>query len=724
MGAVSDPPSYDEQIGMTFTQSFTSMAYNVTAVIQSDPSSGVGPAYLLNGLSDTGYWYQVGLSYNWDGTGTYSNYSPGFNLNYEVFDSSGNSIYPASGGGGTESFSGPVNSGDTVLLNLYFSSTYGVVMFAKDHNTGASAYQTYSAEGGSEFVGLPSETADSNGFFTGLMTEWYHASAFYGNVASVRYSNPNYALTSAWMWIDEFSCSDIYCSTTTSLFSGSTPGPVTYSSPSQMHEFALNGASEASNGYTLITGPAYVEMTVSYSVSGGTSPVPPVFQYSYNSGPQTAVLTQSPATYTVDAGTSWSVTSGLPGSSQTERWSLVGQESGVASSSATDVFLYQHQYLLSVSGGSGGTGSGWYDSGATATATTLGVFGRTDTSGQRVVSYSVDGSSNDVLPTSGTVSVSVLMDSPHQLAFDSVEQYALSTPNGSMTSVTPTPIQGDVGWYDSGSEVTVIYSQAWDVTAHQSRLVATGYTVNAGNLIPVSMSDNGTFAVSLKMTAPETVSLSSTLQYYVSFAIMNDSGLGPITPTSLEIQVGNHTQMVAGMSAWMDNGTTFTVPKITYEGANVSPLAQTPHMITNYQRVTIDARVYNAKVKVTDLLGSPVGGAQFTMKLVNGTSVTGHADANGVFEVPDIPLGNYTATVTSFGLASHITGDASTSPVAQVRVALSSLVALVVVVATAAIGGLAFGISRSSKARAKRKTVDPGNVARQGPEPAEAILCR
>ena len=55
--------NYDEQVGETFTQSFTSMAY-VTAVAQVN-SDGIGPAYLLNGLSDKGYWYQVGLSYNW-----------------------------------------------------------------------------------------------------------------------------------------------------------------------------------------------------------------------------------------------------------------------------------------------------------------------------------------------------------------------------------------------------------------------------------------------------------------------------------------------------------------------------------------------------------------------------------------------------------------------------------------------------------------------------------
>ncbi|MGI0085311.1 MAG: hypothetical protein ACREBQ_09540 [Nitrososphaerales archaeon] len=113
--ALAGAVNYDEQIGETFTQSFTSMAYNVTAMAQVD-SDGYGPAYLLNGLSDVGYWYQVGLAYDWDGTAS------GFVLAYEVFNSTGGSIFPTNGGGGVASFSGAVNQGDTVLLNLYFGT--------------------------------------------------------------------------------------------------------------------------------------------------------------------------------------------------------------------------------------------------------------------------------------------------------------------------------------------------------------------------------------------------------------------------------------------------------------------------------------------------------------------------------------------------------------------------------------------------------------------------
>src|SRR5256712_6602493 len=52
--------SYDQQVLLIFAQNFSSLSYNVTAVPQAD-SHGFGPAYFLNGHSDTGYCDQVGL---------------------------------------------------------------------------------------------------------------------------------------------------------------------------------------------------------------------------------------------------------------------------------------------------------------------------------------------------------------------------------------------------------------------------------------------------------------------------------------------------------------------------------------------------------------------------------------------------------------------------------------------------------------------------------------
>src|ERR1039458_1033295 len=198
------PPSstaYDEQLGLTFTQSFSSLEYNVTAVAQTDPVLDTGPGYLLNGLANTGYWYQVGLSWNWSPGQTPGT---GFNMNYEVFDTSQNSIFPTDGGGGVLTFSGSVNPGDTVVLNLYFSSSSVVVMAAKDLSTGSFASETYGALSGTCFVGSTSGPANSNGYFTGLMTEWYHGDPYFANGEQVTFTDSAFGLSSGWMWMDEF----------------------------------------------------------------------------------------------------------------------------------------------------------------------------------------------------------------------------------------------------------------------------------------------------------------------------------------------------------------------------------------------------------------------------------------------------------------------------------------------------------------------------------------
>jgi len=238
------PASYDEQLGTTFTQSFTSIAYNLTAVEQSD-INGYGPAYLLNGLGSTGYWYQIGLSYDWPYVA--GGYNPGFAVNYEVFSSTGASVFPSSGGGGLATIS--VNPGDLILLNLYFSGR-NVVMLAKDWNTSSTAWETFSAQRAASFVGLTSDVSNQNGFFTGLMTEWYHADPYYGNEGEVLYSDYKFALSSAWMWMDEFNVANGQL-----LFSSQTSTAVTYSSsPDQLHQFSSNGASEAGDAYEFLTG--------------------------------------------------------------------------------------------------------------------------------------------------------------------------------------------------------------------------------------------------------------------------------------------------------------------------------------------------------------------------------------------------------------------------------------------------------------------------------------
>jgi hypothetical protein len=241
---------WDEQMGETFVQNFTSLSYNVTAVNQND-QYGYGPAYLLNGLSNVGFWYQVGLEWNWPnpaGGGSFK----GFGMGIDVFNATGGLV---SVGKADFNFTGPVSPGDKVLLSLSFVDG-NVSMYAYDWNTKAHANYTYYAFDATEFVGDPTGIANRNGVFTGLMTEWYHVLPFYGDIKPVAYTS-NENISSAWSWVDEFNSDNgtvVFANQTTSaivLTQGKTVG------------FSWYGATLISSANEFITGSALVPTAVS-----------------------------------------------------------------------------------------------------------------------------------------------------------------------------------------------------------------------------------------------------------------------------------------------------------------------------------------------------------------------------------------------------------------------------------------------------------------------------
>ena len=250
---------YDEQVGVTFTQDFSALVFNVSAVAFTD--SGIGPAYLVNGLTDRGYWYQVGLSYNWPMANGAVN--PGFSMNYEVFNSNQASIDPPGGGGGIQPFNGPLYAGDSVQLSLNFSSGF-VIMQAIDWQTGSIASQSFTAfVSKNVFVGLRSSLAQL-GFFSGLMTEQYHNNRYTGAGSPVTYSVNGSRISSAWMWMDEFNVN-----TFEPVFEANTSLPVSLSE-AVGHYFSSNGTAEIASANRFVTGLTPVDFPSLLAGSHGT----------------------------------------------------------------------------------------------------------------------------------------------------------------------------------------------------------------------------------------------------------------------------------------------------------------------------------------------------------------------------------------------------------------------------------------------------------------------
>jgi hypothetical protein len=151
----------------------------------------------------------------------------------------------------------------------------------------------------------------------------------------------------------------------------STDGGVTWASPGrglphatindlQVTSFNLLIAASHGRGvWTVTPAPSIaVVLSLSYSVQGGgTGFSAPSIEYVSGGVQQTSPLTAVPTNYVVDLGTSWSVTNPLIGSSSTERWITNQATAGTATSQQTLVLVYYHQYLLSSSYTTVGTGS-------------------------------------------------------------------------------------------------------------------------------------------------------------------------------------------------------------------------------------------------------------------------------------------------------------------------------------------------------------------------------
>jgi hypothetical protein len=165
-------------------------------------------------------------------------------------------------------FSGTVNEGDIVTLNLYFNGAGQVVLLAMDTATGASAQMEYSTVGSTYFVGQPTGDANFNGYFTGLMTEWYHGAPYYGNVQQVIYTS-NFSLSSAWLWMDEFNANTLQI-----VFATNSSTLYTFSSnPFLLQGLSYGSITEYCDAQQFITGPQTNSTTTSSSSSSSTSSV-------------------------------------------------------------------------------------------------------------------------------------------------------------------------------------------------------------------------------------------------------------------------------------------------------------------------------------------------------------------------------------------------------------------------------------------------------------------
>jgi len=326
------------------------------------------------------------------------------------------------------------------------------------------------------------------------------------------------------------------------------------------------------------------------------------------------------------------------------------------------------QYKLSTTGGfiQSSTGpnipgdAGWYDGGNRVVVSYDYVWNETQGSRMNALGVSVDGVPGQ-LPRSGTGTFqeSVVMDRAHLLDVTALAQYQLTISGGSAVTATPQSPTGD-GFYDSGSSVSVSSARIWNATA-LTREALVSYALDGGSdkVLPVPSVDSGSFSTpSIAFDQPHQLAFGSAAQYLVGFRFTDALGSRTIAPTSLEIVTSrpNATLDVQGSRAWLEAGSTFGVKQLLWEKVDVKPLNEVVR-VGAPQNVTIAARVYDAKLKVSDYLGVPISGASARIQLANGTSIMRTTGNDGTISMASVPLGRFNATVSYLGTSQALNAD-------------------------------------------------------------------
>jgi len=118
-----------------------------------------------------------------------------------------------------------------------------------------------------------------------------------------------------------------------------------------------------------------------------------------------------------------------------------------------------------------------------------------------------------------------------------------------------------------------------------------------------------------------------------------------------------------------------------WHGVNVAPTPPANYVVASPLTVTVNARVYDATISVKDPLGLPIGGAEVTVTLANGTTTRTLTAQNGTATLHMIPLGTYQGTVSAFGASSALSGNSAEQGTVVASLPISWAVIFVLAVA-------------------------------------------
>jgi hypothetical protein len=161
-----------------------------------------------------------------------------------------------------------------------------------------------------------------------------------------------------------------------------------------------------------------------------------------------------------------------------------------------------------------------------------------------------------------------------------------------------------------------------------------------------------------------------------------------VTPTEAILLIGDNQSISSEpYRIWVREGLSVRIDKVGYAHVDVAPVKPLQLIVDNPTEQKVVLRIYDAKIRVVDPFGVPISAAKVKVRLANNTLIDGSTDNEGSFRLNSIPLGTFSASITSFGLGVETKVDLPT-PSVQVLFPLSNQV--ISVATSVGIGALVF----------------------------------
>ena len=366
------------------------------------------------------------------------------------------------------------------------------------------------------------------------------------------------------------------------------------------------------------------------------------------------------------------------------------------------------QYYVTISSGSlvslsqppisGDTG--WYDQGTVVNGTFYNSWNVIPNQSRlNAVGYTMNGGQETQLTRSGsgTFVIPLPVSEPLNVSVASVTQFYLAISGDPAAQPTVPSPTGD-GYFDAGTKLQVTTPNTFGVVNGTSRQRVVSFTLG-GEVMNVTRITGSTSTPAFSLNSTQQVSFATVTQYLISFHFTDYSGLA-IAPRSFTVSLSGGAENLTASKSWFDSGSRFTVTSIDWEGVEVPSVGSPGLRATSPQPLTVQTEVYQASLKVTDLLGFPVSGAQVTVTFGNKSSTTLLSGDDGSVSLGLLPAVNYEAAAAGFAGTTNVSVDPATDANAVVNVTWSNLtVGIIAAVVLLVIAASSFVLIRRSRSR-------------------------